>query len=473
MTTTVDELDSRSFATTYFDLPDLRLTRAGITVARRTRGEDTGWYATLPVGATHYPPTGSAQELPPELSALLLGYTAGATLRPCAHISVDRQRWRLVDGDETVLAEAVSDTVTGQDLRRSSTTVQTWQELDVRPRAGKPDRVRRAARRIADADGPALTEPARLNRILGPRPSEVARSATAAQVLTHYLGEQVAALRAADLAVRLDDPEGVHDLRVAVRRLRSCLRVFRPVFDPAAIRGLATELAWLSDVLGAARDTQVLREGISAPLRQLPGELVLGPVWTELDRLLAKPEADTIGAVRDALGGGRYRALLTALDRLLSGRPFGPRGKHKARKVLARRVRKAAGKVATAVRAASAADDDQRDVALHDVRKKAKRLRYACEAVEPVLGTPARTVRKRVKQIQQTLGAQHDSVELRATLRDLGARAQVDGGNGFTFGLLYGQLTQRGAAREREFAGQWQRLASATAFRSIAARHSR
>lgn len=289
---------------------------------------------------------------------------------------------------------------------------------------------------------------------------KLTKKASASDVLDRYVHDQVDALRVADMALRLDEPEAVHDLRVAVRRLRSCLRVFRTLFVPERIHPVATELAWLSDLLGEARDVEVLREAISTRMHALPDELVLGAVWVELDRSLAKPEARTMAAVREAIDGARYRTLLRALENLLGDRPYRGKADKRAKKVLRDKVGKAAGKVRSAVKEVSAVPEQDRAAALHNVRKKVKRLRYGCEVVEPVIGKRAKKVRQRSKDIQRTLGDHHDGVEARATLRELGARAAADGGNGFTFGVLYGQFNVRADEQERTFAEQWRRLAA-------------
>jgi CHAD domain-containing protein len=152
--------------------------------------------------------------------------------------------------------------------------------------------------------------------------------------------------------------------------------------------------------------------------------------------------------------------LQTALDHLLLGRSYRPRAEKPAKKRLRRRVGKALDKVNAAVETAADADQAAHDAALHNVRKKAKRLRYACEAAEPVLGKKARKLGRKSKKVQRTLGDHHDSVEMRTTLRELGARAQSDGGNGFTFGLVHGQLDERAAALEQEFTDRAGALAS-------------
>lgn len=278
---------------------------------------------------------------------------------------------------------------------------------------------------------------------------------TKKSTLDHYLREHTDALCAAERAVRRGEPEAVHDARVSVRRLRDCLRTFRASFDADLVRSLNTELAWLGEVLGKARDVEVLRRRITEALRDVPDELILGPVWSELDRYLAKPEADTMAAVREALADYRYQQLVNSLRTVLADPP--------SKKALRRAVRKTGRKVTSAAARASSAPDHAQ--ALHNVRKKAKRLRYACEAAQPLLGKPAKKVRKRSKRVQRTLGEHHDAVQIRLALRELGARAQVDGANGFTFGLVHGQLDERARHLEDDFAGDWRRLAGSKALR--------
>ncbi len=141
-----------------------------------------------------------------------------------------------------------------------------------------------------------------------------------------------------------------------------------------------------------------------------------------------------------ALDSDRYLDLLAALDHLLTAPPLTPLAGKPARRrlpaVLDRAYRPVRDHLATA---ADLPPGDQHNVALHDARKAAKRLRYAAEAAAPVLGKPARRLVARVKQLQELLGNHQDAAVSLDVLRELGAQANLDGGNGFTFGLLYQQ----------------------------------
>ena len=104
----------------------------------------------------------------------------------------------------------------------------------------------------------------------------------AGAVVAAYLGEQVGRILSQDVLVRVDDPDSVHTMRVATRRLRSALKTFRPLFVPEERRLLRAELRWLAAELGAARDADVIRErllgAIDAETQQLHLAAVTGSV---------------------------------------------------------------------------------------------------------------------------------------------------------------------------------------------------
>jgi CHAD domain-containing protein len=170
----------------------------------------------------------------------------------------------------------------------------------------------------------------------------------------------------------------------------------------------------------------------------MPWSLVLGPVQAQVTRYFAGRRASAHHDVLAALDSDRYLALLTAIDDLLAEPPLSKAARGKARREGGALIRRAYRRVDTHVRAAEdLPQGPDRDTELHEARKAAKRLRYATEAAEPALGTPARDLVKRVKSVQELLGDHQDSVVTAPVLRELGAQAQVEGGNGFTFGILH------------------------------------
>lgn len=102
-----------------------------------------------------------------------------------------------------------------------------------------------------------------------------------------------------------------------------------------------------------------------------------------------------------------------------------------------------------------ARDGAPADAALHEVRKSAKRLRYAAEAAASIHGKRARRLARAAEHIQQVLGDHQDSLVTRELLRDLGARAHVEGANGFSYGRLHAIEEQRGADSQAQFLLAW------------------
>jgi CHAD domain-containing protein len=281
----------------------------------------------------------------------------------------------------------------------------------------------------------------------------------AGEVVLAYLRTQAGVLTANDPAVRRDEPDAVHDMRVASRRLRSVLQTFTPVLPAAATAHLKAELKWLGQVLGEARDAEVLEEHLRVLLDQLPAELILGPVAATITERLAPQQGAARRAMIRALDSRRYLDLLNELDALLTSPPFSDLAARPADELL-RSVARSWRRLRRRVRhAGSLPPGPDRDVALHEARKAAKRTRYAAEVLMPVAGKPARRLVTRMKEIQSLLGAHQDTVIARAAIRDLGLRAHRDGDNAFTFGVLYERDAQAARDLQRAARRAWQRAA--------------
>ncbi len=93
---------------------------------------------------------------------------------------------------------------------------------------------------------------------------------SAAEVVLAYLRDEVAAIARYDPQVRADEPDSVHQMRVATRRTRSALQAFGQIIDREATRPLCDELKWLAAALGQARDTEVMRDLLEAGLAGIP-----------------------------------------------------------------------------------------------------------------------------------------------------------------------------------------------------------
>lgn len=454
----------------YFDTDDLRLAKAGLTLRRRTGGDDAGWHLKLPkVNDTREElrlPLGRATKKPPkDLASLVRVHTRGADLGPVAQIHTSRKRWQLVDSDGQLLVEVVDDVVTAQTMG-ASTTTNTWREIEVElGESGTPDLLDTVEERLGDAGIHRSNSSSKLAQLLGdrigekPKKPKAGKKSTAGDVVLAYLHEQAAALKHQDPMVRRQEHDAVHQLRVATRRMRSALQAFGKVVDRDRTRELVDELKWVAGVLGESRDLEVLRMRFEDALHALEPEIVLGDVAARLTRHFAPLEAKAHKDSVAALDSPRYFELLDAIDRLLADPPLTDLAGKPAKDVLPGLITKAYKRLEERTEHALELDaGNERDLALHDCRKSAKRLRYATEVSGPVFGKVAKSYRKKAKAVQTLLGEHQDAYVARPVLRQLG----IGDENGFTFGVLYGRETAIMKQTEERYPSLWARLGKPT-----------
>lgn len=261
--------------------------------------------------------------------------------------------------------------------------------------------------------------------------------------LVGYLTEHIGMVLEGLTGLR-EGADPIHDTRVAIRRTRSTLRVFKKQVDPVAGPAFEEELKWFAGVLGDVRDVQVQQQRLRDALEELPDLLVLGPVRSRIDLDLRGIETPARQRVSEAMETTRYRNLVAELQRWSTTPPVLTSSAKKLRTT----AQKAGAKADSRLRTALKSDDD---ALLHRARKAAKRARYAHELLQS--NTSSRNAKRRVKHykaIQSVLGDMQDTVVARTMLRQLGAAAgTTPGQNGFTFGLLY--------AREEQLARQCRR----------------
>jgi CHAD domain-containing protein len=460
--------DEEQLEAEYYDTDDLRLIRAGITLRRRRGGDDAGWHLKLPVGGDTRReirlPLGRAGRVPPELAELVRVHTRGEPLRPVARMTTRRRRLTLLGQGGESLAEVAADDVSAQTLG-ATTAVSGWHEVEVELTGG--DRaLLDSADELLRRDGlrPAGRS-AKLERALGgqlPAPAlqaPLTSSATAGQVVLAYLRTHAGKMKSLDPMVRRDEPDAVHQMRVASRRLRSTLRSFGHVIRRDGTQRLATELKWLGTVLGEARDGEVLAGHLQAALRDTPRELVIGPVQARVQGHFASVRADARAALLAALDSQRYFSLLDELDKLMAEPPLTAQAARPAADVLPAAARRPYRQVRQRMRRARRAQAGQStDVALHEARKAAKRARYAGEAMTPAIGKKARRFTRQMKNVQSVLGDHQDAVIARQVERELGISAHLAGENAFSYGLLYGRETCDGQRLQAQAWRTWKRL---------------
>lgn len=226
-------------------------------------------------------------------------------------------------------------------------------------------------------------------------------------VIRDALDASVQRLLVADPVVRAGtDPEGVHQARVATRRLRSDLRTFGPLLDEEWATPLSEGLRWLGGELGVAREAEVLLGHL-----RVKADAAGPEVARDAHALLAAAVDEHDAAQLRVLAALRTSRYLDLVDRLVQG-AMTPRLRPSAASAtgrdLVRLVRRPWKLLA---RAHAALGDDPQDAALHALRIRAKRARYAVEAVAGAVGgDEPRTFAAALTNLQDVLGAHQDAV---------------------------------------------------------------
>src|SRR5450759_127743 len=231
---------------TYFDTADTRLARHRITLRRRTGGDDAGWHLKLPAGLDERTevrlPLGRAtRKVPVALAREVRALVRDRTLVPIAVLHTIRIERRLLGADGNTLATIADDTVHGQRLADGAVQESTWREVEVELLHGDRSLLDAVSSQLEAAGLTPSESSSKLARVLGdtvaPTPAAASEGvinagrATAGAVVLAHLREQVDKLVTRDRGARADEPDAVHQMRVATRRLRSALATYRPLLD--------------------------------------------------------------------------------------------------------------------------------------------------------------------------------------------------------------------------------------------------
>jgi CHAD domain-containing protein len=208
--------------------------------------------------------------------------------------------------------------------------------------------------------------------------------------------------------------EAVHQARVAIRRLRSHLKSFRPLVDRAWADALRQELEWLGDELGAVRDLDVLIGRLCDDSQRSKNHAITA---ARRAAVLARVRGERSAARAVLLRGvssERYRQLRARLDAATSEPQLTLAAKMPAGKALRGAVRDRWKKLRKAVDALPPAPSTR---ALHRVRILAKHCRYAAEAAAIAEGEPAQNFAEAAADLQDALGELNDAESARTRLR--------------------------------------------------------
>jgi CHAD domain-containing protein len=463
----VTAIPSRRLRATYWDTPDLRLARSGVSLRYRVEeGEDSSggrWTLKLPrasrsssLSRRELDFEGTPGSPPAAVVRLVRAYVRSSTLGRVARLDSQRARLEVADISGRPLAEVDDDVVSVMAGRR---VLARFREVEVELAPDAPDWVaEEVAKRLraAGADDPVPLP--KVVRALGPQaqaPSDAhvdppAEGARAAEMVRAALASGLSRLVTHDPGVRLDeDSEEVHQARVATRRLRSDLRTFKSLVEPEWADGLRRELGWLASPLGEVRDADVLLDRLRTETGRLPAE-DRPAVGVLIDGLVASRER-SLAALFEALDSKRYVALLDALVEGVAKPRLTPDAEQPADEVASAVVGKAWRKLRRSI---SDLGPEPADTALHEVRIKAKRCRYAAEAVIGIEGRPAKRFATAVAGLQDVLGRLQDSVVAAAWLRQaITTDTSVD--QAVTIGELLGFATVTAEQSRREWPEAW------------------
>ncbi len=436
--TRVERSPSQHLEAVYFDTPGHDLAAHRVTLRRRTGGSDEGWHLKLPAGPDTRTEVrapldaGVNGAVPDALKDVVLAIVRDRPLGPVARISTDRTVDLLYGPDGSPIAEFSDDTVIASANEGDEQKWREWELELVEGGSGSPEVLDRLANRLLDAGAAAAGHGSKLARVLasaGDGDGETSEPPKA-DPIHRAVAEQVDQMVEWDRAVRADVYDSVHQMRVATRKIRSLLQSSEGAFGISDDAWVLDELRQLASVLGVARDAEVLAERYERALDDLPEDLVRGPIRKRLLDGAKRRYKTGLRRSLIAMRSERYFRLLDALDGLVAAEPpTKEAGDEEATVTIDsayKRVRKAAKRAAGAV-------DEDRDEALHRIRKGAKRLRYTAAA------TGANKVSDRAKDIQSLLGDHQDSVVSRTHLSQQAVVAHAAGEDTFTYGLLYAQ----------------------------------
>ena len=432
-------LARRIFTSVYYDVPGASLAAAGITLRRRTENGHGVWQLKLPSddARLEIEVEGGPDQPPEQLRGLLQAHLRHGSLERIAELRTDR-RGELVARNGTT-AEVTVDEVAVLD---ASQVHDTFVEVEVELREGNPDGLDEIAGELLSAGAEPGNGLPKVFRALG-RTAAYGSSPRAFEELRSRLRDQLREIERHDPGTRLGrDPESLHDMRVAVRRLRALLRTGRELVA-ADTAELEERLKELGQILGAVRDLDVLLAHLHREAVELGGEDA-----KRIESLLAALRTERSccrSRLLGALRSDEYLALLDDTARTID--ELEPGG---STATLDDLTDEAAAKVRKAVRRLP---EEPSDEELHAVRKKGKRARYAGE-----LAGRDELV-KRAKKLQDVLGEHQDAVVAAERLRELAVGATP--AQALAVGRLVEREEQRRTKARKAWPKAWRKLRKA------------
>jgi triphosphatase len=461
----------QSLTSIYFDTPDLGLRRRALALRirkegrryvqtlKRGNGDAAGYFARpewqMPVRRTT--PDLSSEELRRELGDL-----AAEPLRPVFTSRIRRTTRLLHPSPDTAIELAFDQ---GSIASPAGTEVPVC-EVELELKEGDPQALfdlartlnavrplrletrSKSARGYALLDGAGPEEAAGTERygqldLTRETPVETALAVMIRRSLTHLLNN--------DQASRQGDPEGVHQMRVALRRLRVALSLFKDLIPDAQRVWATTEIKWLAGVLGAARNWDVFGGLVEPVAKAFDAEADVAALAARI----AAEKQSAYAALRGELQSSRYAAIPLELVGWIETRAWrrqavsetsiqllAPVGEL-ADELLEKRYRKVRK---LAKRFAELTPDER-----HQLRIALKKLRYAADAFGRIYEAKAVTrYGKHLSALQDELGLLNDIATIDRLARELPARPEDKGDVGRGAAIVEGWSAHIAADRVKK-----------------------
>lgn len=503
---TISKSEIYHLSAIYFDTPDLRLTRAKITLRRRTGGIDAGWHIKLPgahgreeLQAPLNEADGDKNTVPSDILGHVRAIIRGSELSPIARVDNERHMSYLDDEEGTTVAEFCDDHVSTESFLPGGAR-QMWREweLELTAEVNNTDlapELMASAVEVLTAAGAFLSEsPSKLVSALGtsinnaPHPPKMADlpKGTPARAVLKAIKANADKIVEYDPKVRANEYDSVHQMRVATRELRSHMQTFEGILGGEDYKHVEQELKVLATMLGRARDAEVIEERLVELISAEDETVVDEETRAELIEDLGTVYQRELARVIRGLDDTRYSNLLQSLDALLAHPPLMTEGelepvvvpvhdyspdreateedeiaslqeedteRHEvdASRILLAHLDKAHSKLAKLHKKAVKEWNEDIPVALreenfHNVRKSVKKLRYSAEAVGNATDINTKKLYKACSSLQTVLGDFQDAVTSRDEILQRAKRAHRNGIDTFIYGVLYQR--EQGLSRE-------------------------
>lgn len=453
---------TREVIDVYFDTAERDLFRFGIVVYRHLDGEDLSWSIDLyedndlePRHSHRIAVRSTRTVVPESLLKLLFPILHSRTLIPVAEVRSTRKLWNICESSGALLEKIGTAFIHVRGDSEPTNTISVAEISNTRNEPGR--RLARRTRRVlsdcgfqqSKASPPILTMIMPISVSPHPNlPNDLVKGALAQSLLR---------LLSFDFQTRIsDDPEVVHQLRVAIRHLRSDLRSFPSRGGEHREDDLRRDLAWIGEVIGACRDSDVLAEHIQA----LASRCALEDA-RDLQKVMSILEAEG-GLHRQkmhtAINTSRYGGLIDDLIAFTDALPDDNADTSKSTTVSHKRARKILRRQWNKFESsAKFVSRSSTDLDMHRCRILAKRSRYATEAAVPMFGRNAELLAHSLSDVQDLLGSYHDCVVAERWVREM-TKAHPD--TNFVAGEIIGFIRQERERIHQEWPGLWKRVSA-------------